>query len=1116
MLQAFFITDQDPSLILNGTYNPWLVFLSFAIAIFAAFFTSYLIDLAKKTSFSNYKLMSKITAASVFSTGIWSMHFIGMIAFSLCTQITYDPTTTFLSFIPAFLACQYAMFLLVDSDKSMKTLIQSSILLGAGIGTMHYSGMAAMELAPLLRYDPIIFILSIFVAIGLSFIGLYTRVHLEVKFPQLNFSLSRFISASILGFAVTGMHYMGMAASRFVATSPIIKDTSNASDLNFIAIAVATATIVLTSLVAVFNGIVRYKLLLSEKTAEQSRLNAILGTAIDGIITIDHKGVILSINEAVTKIFGWQSDEILGKNVKMLMDSSIAKDHDSYLKHAANIDFGKVIGINRDVHAKHKNGQLFPIRLGVGEVKLQDQTPLFVGFITDLTEQRALQQSLIEKEQSYRSLMNNMPGVAFRCEHNTARSTLFISPNIVELTGYTPDEFTNNNIEFINLILKADQLPLFDVINQALKDKRQYSVEYRIRHRNGSILWLLEQGSFDYNEQGETNWIDGVLIDITDRKEYEEKLESAKLAAEEAAIAKQSFMANMSHEIRTPMNAIIGFSDLLMDTPLNQEQQRHLITVNDAARSLLRLLNEILDSAKLERGKLTIEPLHFTLKPVIDSIISTFWLEAKKKNLNLTLKIDDSVHTAYYGDPDRLRQVLTNLIGNAIKFTEKGAVSVEVRTTQNEHLFFEVNDTGIGIAKDRIKAIFQPFEQADGTTTRRFGGTGLGTTISKQLVELMGGTINLVSEVGKGSCFYFSLPLEPGDENKIDHFDGLHTELPPLRILVVDDIAQNTELLSLLLSRDEHSITTASNGHEAIAIFKEQDFDVILMDIHMPECDGIEATYLIREIEQARQLKNTPIIALTASVLQQDKLTAKKAGMNGFANKPVDINQLNQEIAMVMGYGLNKEVMIENNDPQSLHIDFIKGTQLWGTKCKQITQISRYLKDNKENFDNLIAQNNVDMSDFKTLTHTLRGVAGNLGLTTLMKLLTDLEHSNTDTDIHPILLLLKEELDTVVKLMSANLCPKPSASNLSQSNDNDPTSTISIDELNVHIDQLLNDSQSAELNDDLLENLKRSAPAKFLAIINNIADAFDEFDFDSAHTLLLDLKKDVSQEKGEH
>jgi len=278
------------------------------------------------------------------------------------------------------------------------------------------------------------------------------------------------------------------------------------------------------------------------------------------------------------------------------------------------------------------NGHVFPIRLGIGEVNQPGHNPLYVGFITDLTEQRALQQSLEEKEQKYRSLIDNMPGVAFRCKFDDNWTILFISPNIIELTGYNPNEFTEHCIEFNDLVLKSDQKQIVDEVTKAVDAKSQYSIEYRIRHRNGKILWLLDKGSIDFDAQGNPKWIDGVLVDITERKEYEEKLEQAKFKAEEAAHAKQSFMANMSHEIRTPMNSIIGFSDLLMDTPLDQEQQKHLVTVNNAARSLLRLLNEILDSAKLERGKLTIEPVHFSLKPVIDSIISTFWLEAKKKD----------------------------------------------------------------------------------------------------------------------------------------------------------------------------------------------------------------------------------------------------------------------------------------------------------------------------------------------------------------------------------------------------------------------------------------------------------------------------------------------------
>lgn len=1093
MLSTFFISDHNPSLILTGVYDPALVILSVLLAVFASYFTLYLVDLAKQTS-ADYQTLSNICASIIFSTGVWSMHFIGMLAFSLCTDAVYDPKITFLSFLPMLLSSYCSIALLKNSNGDFKILAICSVLMGAGIGTMHYSGMAAMELAPLLRYDVATFSASIVVAVLLSFIALYTRFHIDRHFGNLTITTRRMLSGIILGFAVSGMHYMGMASARFVALEPIIPDPQK-GQLTFIAIAVATATIVITSIVAVIAGILRYRVLFLEKSQDESRLNAILATAIDGIVTIDHKGVILSFNNAATKIFGWQESQVQGENVKMLMDSSIAQHHDGYLEGAQGVDIGKVIGINRDVHAKHKNGQLFPIRLGIGEVKQEGRESMYVGFITDLTEQRALQKDIVEKEQKYRSLMNNMPGVAFRCLKDEQRTTLFISPNILDMTGYEPDDFIDQELALSSLMVTADKASFAKAIELAITERRQYSVEYRIRHRDDSILWVLDKGSVHFNNKGEVEWIDGVFVDITERKAYEQKLEKAKLEAEKAAIAKQAFMANMSHEIRTPMNAIIGFSDLLMDTPLDQEQQKHLITVNNAARSLLRLLNEILDSAKLERGKLTIEPIHFCLKPVIDSIISTFWLEAKKKDIDLSLDIKDSVATTYFGDPDRLRQVLTNLVGNAIKFTEKGSVQVTISTTEQNHLFFEVKDSGIGIAKDRLKAVFQPFEQADGTTTRRFGGTGLGTTISKQLVELMDGSIDVTSEIGKGSCFYFTLPLDIGDDTKIDHFDGLHTQLPQLRILVVDDIPQNTELLTILLSRDKHNITTASDGLEAIECFKKQDFDVILMDIHMPKCDGIEASQIIRQLEQKKQLKKTPIIALTASVLQQDKLTAKKAGINGFTNKPVDINQLNQEIAQVLGFGLAKEDIIQQHDPESKHIDFERGIALWGSKCKQLTEINRFILDNADNLDIIFTQNISKVENSDTLIHTLKGVAGNLGLTNLMNLFTQLEQAGLESEEVIVVEKIRIEIEILTELINTNICDEnhltETAKNL--------LPTVALKNL---CQQLYDDAQNAELNDELLEQLQSGTDQELQVAVADIIEAFDEFDFDYAQTLL--------------
>ncbi|RZF93445.1 PAS domain S-box protein [Pseudoalteromonas sp. CO302Y] len=1106
MLAKFFITNQNPNLIISGVYDPSLVILSIATAIFAAYFSLHLIDLADRTRFDSYKKLSNATSALILSGGIWSMHFIGMLAFSLCTKISYSPGLTFFSFVPAFLACYTGMSFLRNKDVShiphtVKLLI-SSVLLGAGIGTMHYTGMAAMELSPLLRYDPLWFAASIVVAVLLSFIGLYARFHLRDHFKRLSQLQNRVICATILGLAVAGMHYMGMAATRFVATSPFLSENEDNSHLIFIAVSVSFATVLLTAIVGIINGMIRYRMLLAEKSAEESRLDAILSTAIDGIVTIDIKGIILSFNKSAESIFGWKQKEVLGKNVKMLMNDDIANQHDGFLSNSANHELKKVIGVNREVCAKHKDGHQFPIRLGLGEAKQPDAETLFVGFITDLTQQRALQKSLEEKEQQYRTLMNNTPGAVFRCLLDDHWSMLFISPRVMDLTGYSHQEFVSQAITFSDIINKDDEAHISEVMAEAIAKNNQYAVEYRIRHRSGKTVWVLDQGSINETDGTDEKWIDGVLVDITDRHEYEESLMQAKHEAEAAAQAKQSFMANMSHEIRTPMNAIIGFSDILMDSPLNKEQQKHIVTVNSSARSLLHLLNDVLDSAKLEKGKLDIHYEHFNLQALLDNIVSTFWLEAKRKNLLLDLRIADNIAPVYIGDEARLRQVLNNLIGNAIKFTESGSVTISVSKTQNDHLFFEVQDTGIGIAKSRLKAIFQPFEQADGTMTRRFGGTGLGTTISKQLVELMGGTISAVSTEGKGSCFFFTLALSEGEIDKVDKLSNNQLTLPPLRILVVDDIEQNVELLNILLSQSGHTVTTASDGLAAIELFTQQSFDVILMDIHMPECDGITATKRIRDIEQQKQHKKTPIIALTASVLQQDKLTAKQAGMNGFANKPVDIQQVNHEIAKVLGLEINA-ISNQSTQLEKQHINYAKGIQMWGSKEKLNTEISAFLANHKSSVLRL-KEATLDKKERQMILHTLKGVAGNLTLTNLVYLLSQVEKTIDHSQAQSQLAACETEWQTLLAMVEQTK---------DDNTDNQLDDEVAIDDFLPLIDTLQTQAEHAEIDDELLSQVYALAPPRYKETVADICKHFDNFDFDAANTELASLKQSITEHK---
>ena len=316
-----------------------------------------------------------------------------------------------------------------------------------------------------------------------------------------------------------------------------------------------------------------------------------------------------------------------------------------------------------------------------------------------------------------------------------------------------------------------------------------------------------------------------------------EELKILRVKAQNASKAKSDFLANMSHEIRTPMNAIIGFSDLMLGEALREEQKSHLTTINRSARSLLHLLNDILDSAKLDKGKLDLDYRDFLIREELDLVISTFWLEAKRKKVGLVLNVDDSVANGYRGVPERMRQVLNNLIGNAVKFTHEGEVTINVKSDE-KFVYFDVTDTGIGMTQEQVERVFDPFSQADASMSRKYGGTGLGTTISKQLVELMGGNICATSEKGKGTTFTFRLPLEV-----VEIDDYVSSELSSkaarietsLTVLVVDDVQQNLELLSLLLKRAGHIVETATDGQIALDKMRAKSFDVVLMDLRVPE-----------------------------------------------------------------------------------------------------------------------------------------------------------------------------------------------------------------------------------------------------------------------------------------
>ncbi|MFC5551801.1 MHYT domain-containing protein [Massilia aerilata] len=992
MLFSLFNVPDDPSLLSYGMYTPGLVILSVLVAIFASWMALLIAGQAAVNRSQRWIVLGSGSLA--LGTGVWAMHFIGMLAFDLCTDVDYDPVATIISGVPSIAASFVALWLIARERLGGRGLLAGGVVVGAGIGVMHYAGMAGMQMGLELHYDIATFLLSIVVAVVLATLALWVRFGLKSLSHRMSEGRRIFLAAIVMGCAIAGMHYTGMEAARFVGKAAVQTAHKTQSD-TFLALAITLITVAFAVFVLGANGLLRYRQLFQELSRSEAWMRALLTTTVDGVITVAADGTILEFNASAERIYGWTRDEIVGRHIRTIIGDQEGSTRAGLLR---ALETGEITAAARsaDVSGRRKDGSIVPVRRAVGHARLDGQD-LFVCFITDITERRAMEQAMRASEQQFRSLIGNIPGISYRSLLEGDRPLVFISDAVERITGYPGSDFVARQPgakarrSFDGLIHAADRVQVMEAISAALREDRPYLVEYRLLNADGSVRWLWENGTGVRNDDGQLQWLDGVILDITERREMEDALREAKETAEQAAAARASFVANMSHEIRTPMNSILGFTDVLLDGELAPDQRRHLDTIRSAGRALLRLLNEILDTAKLEKGAVELEQNDYNLLSLIDELSSTLAANARAKGLHVDIHYDPALPTCLRGDELRVRQVLTNLLDNAIKFTEKGSVTLRA-ALQGEQLHFEVKDTGIGIAPARLQAIFDPFTQADASMTRRFGGTGLGTTISKQLVELMGGRIWAESEPGQGTSFHVVLPLVLARFAPQQPRVRTPAALPPLRVLVADDVPQNQELLQLLLARRGHTMTAAVDGAQVVELAGREDFDVILMDFHMPVIDGLSASRLIRQQAESAGRKRVPIIATTASVLAEHRRASVDAGMDGFAGKPVDWFTLSHEIARVLGLGsLHPDPDLPAQERMALNRQ--AGVRRWSSKENAWLEALVHFEAQHASVAQALAAQaaQADYRAMRMLAHKVRGVAANLGLELLADALGKLE-----------------------------------------------------------------------------------------------------------------------------
>jgi PAS domain S-box-containing protein len=658
--------------------------------------------------------------------------------------------------------------------------------------------------------------------------------------------------------------------------------------------------------------ITKRKLAEIEAIRERDRFRAIFDAATDGIFISDPAtGRFTEVNDAGARMFGYDKVDLIGCDFGQVSSGIHPYTLEGTKERVKSARPGKSQLF--EWQCKTKNGTLFWVEISTRTTEF-GHTPAWLGIVRDISERKKAEADA--KRDAHRlASANQMLELAENMAHvghyhfNVATQEYHWSGEVFRLHGLSRDAAQPSLAEALRL-MHPDDLPTMRALFKATMTTGEgFAREFRIVRADGTVRDVATRVEALHSNHGAIIGTIGVFHDITERKATEREQARLKERAEEASKAKSAFLATMSHEIRTPMNGIIGMNALLLETDMTPHQRKLAETVRDSADALLTILDDILDVSKLEAGRIKLGESNFDLPALIEKIVELLETRAKQKGLSLITDIGALAHGRFRGDPTRLRQILLNLVTNAIKFTERGSVTIAGTEAAADNgggrLRIEVRDTGIGIGDEAKQRLFTPFEQADPSIARQFGGTGLGLSISRKLVELMKGRIGVADRPGGGAIFWFEITLPRASTIDADQRSSESpAESGPVaavsgRILLAEDNRVNIEVATLILEGAGYTVDVARDGLEAVAAVRRRDYDLILMDVRMPGLDGLSATREIRAFEGDG--KRVPIIALTADAMAGDQRRCLEAGMDDYVSKPIAPAKLRSAVARWIG-----------------------------------------------------------------------------------------------------------------------------------------------------------------------------------------------------------------------